>query len=71
MYNICNGYVVKPCVGVCNIIYSTNIDVKKKVCLLMNFIHYFKNQTMKTVLYFVMSCILKNKSKWFNSLVQY
>jgi hypothetical protein len=30
-YNICNEYIVKPCIGVSTIFYSTNLDVHDQI----------------------------------------
>jgi len=60
-YNICNEYIVNPCVSVSTILIQPILIFKTKLCLPMNSIHYFKKRIMNNVLYLMMSCIEKNK----------
>jgi hypothetical protein len=42
LYNICNEYIVNPCIGVSTIFDSTNIDVQDQIMPTHEF--HFKNE---------------------------
>jgi hypothetical protein len=63
-YNICNEYIVNPCIVVFPLFLIQPILMfKTKFFLPMNSIYYLKKWIMNNVLYSMMSCT-KNKIKY-------
>jgi len=57
--NICNEYIVNPCIGVSITSYSTNIEIQDQIMFTHEFHSLFQKMNNEQNLYFMMSCIEK------------
>jgi hypothetical protein len=63
-YNICNEYIVNPCIGVCTIPNSTNIDVPYQIMPTNEFHSLLQKMNNEQCLIFDdVLCRKKTKSK--------
>ncbi len=60
-YNICNEYIVNPCIGVSIIPDSTNIDVQDQIMPTHEFHSLLQKMNNEQHLYLMMSWTKKNK----------
>jgi len=62
-YNICNEYIVNPCIGVSTIFYSTNLDVHDQIMPTHEFHSLFQKMNNEQCFIFDYVMYIKTNSK--------